>query len=97
MGPKWIAFVCTCVISIEKKGRASSSNPTEERESETKSHRHAPVAVIWRAPHRNDGLVKHELVSVHGQLMCSRDEVNSIIVRKRFCDIGAEEITRTSR
>lgn len=58
--------------------------------------RHAPVAIVGCTPHRNNGLVKHEFEAFHSQLMCSRDEVNGIIIRKRFCDVGAKKITRTS-
>ena len=31
-----------------------------------------PVAVVWRTPDGDDRLVEHELVALHGELVCAR-------------------------
>lgn len=51
----------------------------------------APVAVIWRAPDGDNRLVEHELVALHGELVCTRNEVDRVVVREYLRDIRAEE------
>lgn len=59
--------------------------------------RDPPVAVIRGAPNGDDFLVKHELVTLHDELMCSRDQVEVVGVDKLLDDVGAKEVARSSR
>ena len=55
-----------------------------------------PVAIIRRTPNGNDRFVKHELVTLHRELVCSCDEVDGIVVCECFGDICSEEETCSS-
>ena len=51
-----------------------------------------PVAIIRRTPNGNDRFVKHELVTLHRELMCSRNEIYTIPVGEHLGDVSTEEI-----
>lgn len=50
----------------------------------------APVTVIGSTPNCDNCLIKHELESIHGELMCSSNEVDGIVICKGFCDVGTK-------
>lgn len=56
-----------------------------------------PIAIIRRTPDGDNELVKHELVALHRQLVCSRDKVDSVLVRKLLRDVRAKEETGSAR
>ena len=57
-----------------------------------KSERYAPVAVVGCAPDGDDRPVEHELVALHRELMCSRNEIYTIPVGEHLGDVSTEEI-----
>ena len=50
-----------------------------------------PVAIVRRAPDRDNLVVKHELVPFHDELVCARDQVEVVGVHELLDDVGAEE------
>jgi hypothetical protein len=65
--------------------------------SSKSDERDAPITIIWCAPDGDDRSIKHHFVTFHGQLMCSGNEIYGIIVDELFRDVGAEEVSGTSR
>ena len=55
-----------------------------------------PVAIIRRTPNGNDRFVKHELVTLHRELVCSRNEIDTIPVGEHLGDVSTEEIARAA-
>lgn len=53
--------------------------------------RNSPVAIVWRAPDRDNLVVKHELVTFHDELVRARDQVEVVGVHELLDDVGAEE------
>jgi len=64
---------------------------------QNRSNISTPITVIWGAPDGDYGSIEHQLVTLHGQLMCSSDQVYGVIVDESLRDVGAEEISGTSR
>ena len=58
---------------------------------------HLPVAIVRSAPHSDDCLVEHQFVALHCELMCSGNEVNGIVMRKRFSDVCPKKKARSTR
>lgn len=57
---------------------------------------HSPIAIVWCTPYCHYFVVEHKLVSLHGELMGSSDEVDSIMMRKDFGDICTKEKPSTT-
>jgi len=66
-------------------------------ESRKYDARDAPVTIIWRTPDGDNCSIEHQFVAFHGQLMCSGNQIYGVIVDELFGDVGAEEISGTSR
>mmetsp|Transcript_7641 Transcript_7641/g.22879 ORF Transcript_7641/g.22879 Transcript_7641/m.22879 type:complete len:248 (-) Transcript_7641:431-1174(-) len=60
-------------------------------------HVATPVAVVGRAPHRDQLLVEHPLVALHHQLVRPCDEVQAVDVVELLADVAAEEVPRPPR
>eukprot|EP00955_Chlamydomonas_euryale_P017729 189382-Chlamydomonas_euryale.AAC.5 len=57
----------------------------------------AAVAVVWRAPHRDQLVVEHPLVAVHHQLVCAADEVDLVGLVELRHDLAAEQVAGAAR
>ena len=53
--------------------------------------KNSPVAIVWRAPDRDNLVVKHELVTFHNELVRARNQVKVVGVHELLDDVGAEE------
>eukprot|EP00567_Pseudictyota_dubia_P007413 CAMPEP_0197436974 /NCGR_PEP_ID=MMETSP1175-20131217/4295_1 /TAXON_ID=1003142 /ORGANISM="Triceratium dubium, Strain CCMP147" /LENGTH=357 /DNA_ID=CAMNT_0042966381 /DNA_START=566 /DNA_END=1640 /DNA_ORIENTATION=- len=60
-------------------------------------HVAAPVAVIWRRPHRHQRVVEHAPMSLHYQLMRPRDEIQVVPLVEHGNDVPTKEVTGTTR
>jgi hypothetical protein len=59
---------------------------------EDAGHVAAAIAVVGRAPHRHDGVFKHELVALEHELMRAGDEIEAVCMRELQRHVGTEEI-----
>ena len=57
----------------------------------------APITIVRRTPDGDNRSIEHHFVAFHGQLMRSGNQIYSIVVDELFGDVGAEEISGTSR
>ena len=65
---------------------------TQRNEKKAKpERRYVPITIIRRTPHRNDSLIKHELIPLHRKLMSTGNEVDRVVVREGFGDVRPEE------
>ena len=66
-------------------------------ESSKSDERGAPITVIWCTPDSDNRPIEHHFVTLHGQLMCSSNQIYSVVVDELFRDVSAKEISGTSR
>lgn len=57
----------------------------------------ATVAIIRRRENGNDVPIVRPIVTLHDQLMCSCDQLQSVVVVECFGDVLAERVTGTTR
>jgi len=58
---------------------------------EYRSNISTSVAIVRRAPDGDDRALEHELVALHRELVCTRDEVDAVVARERLRDVSAEQ------
>jgi len=56
----------------------------------------ATVTIVWGTPNRHNRLIEHQFVAFHCELVCSRDEVNAIVVHKSLGDVRPEQEARST-
>jgi len=66
-------------------------------ESRKHDARDGPVTIIWGTPDGDNCSVEHHFVTLHGQLMCSGNQIYGVIMDELFGDVSAEQIAGTSR
>lgn len=77
----------------EQKNRILTKSTAQTRRytaEETRDQKHAPITIVRRTPYSHYGVIEHELVALHRQLVCAGNEVDRVVVRKLLCDVGAE-------
>ncbi len=55
-----------------------------------------PVAIVWRGPYSDEGVVEHGLVALHDQLMCARDQCQFVDGVELADHVAAKQIARTA-
>lgn len=55
-----------------------------------------PITVVRSTPHRDDHPVEHQFVSLHGELMRARDEVDSICMSKGLDNVRAKQVASST-
>lgn len=53
--------------------------------------KYSPITIIRRTPHRHDKFIEHDLVPLHSELMCSRDEFDVVGSGELFDYVAAKE------
>ena len=64
-----------------------------------KNGRNVPtsVTVVRGAPNSYNHVVEHQFVALHGKLVSTSNQIDSVVVRKRFGDVSAEKETCPTR
>jgi len=106
-GNKWIHTMGACWNTLYSWPKCSSSSRMEATLPHLSivnsqwwnriERRSSPVAIIGSTPNCDNCLIKHELESIHGKLMCSGDEVDGIVVCETFRDVSAKQKPGTAR
>lgn len=94
---KHFIFLAQVFIKFKDGGHITTPVNCESQWWNRIERRSSPVAIIGSTPNCDNCLIKHELESIHGKLMCSGDEVDGIVVCETFRDVSAKQKPGTAR
>jgi hypothetical protein len=92
---EYFVFLSEIVIQFKDRGYITTSKKVIQIDSHSnvdESVETVPITIIRRAPYSYNQVVKHEFVPLHSKLVCTRNEVDSVVMCESLCDVATKQI-----